>query len=82
GLVLTIVTAGFSTTLSLLTARNPKQGLRMFYLATILLSLIGGAGAFLSFWFSSSIARMVGNGNLVWAIRALAPAILVVPLIS
>lgn len=82
GLVLTIVTAGFSTTLALLTARNPKQGLRMFYLATILLSVIGGICAFLSYWLSPTIARMFGDGNLVWAIRSLAPAILIVPLIS
>lgn len=82
GLILMIITGGLPTTLAIFTAKHPAHGWTWFKLFSLLLMIVGGALSLLSFWFSDQIAITLGNPDIYYSIRCLAPAIFAVPLLS
>lgn len=82
GLVLMTVSGGVPTALALFTAKQPDRGWRALQLLSVYTIFIGLA---LSYWMhhhAGDIAAFVGNHELIWAIRALSPALIAVPLLQ
>jgi stage V sporulation protein B len=82
GLVLTTITAGFPTTLSLTVAADHRFGRKMFNIALVFLILIGGTSGVLLFLFAPKIAAFYGEQQLTFAIRCIAFAVPIVPLLG
>ncbi|WP_255807886.1 oligosaccharide flippase family protein [Cohnella mopanensis] len=82
GLILMIITGGLPTTLALFTAKNRDQGWLLFKAFSLTIIVAGGISSLLTFWFSSDIARLLGNSELGFAIRCIAPALFAVPLLN
>ena len=81
GLVLTCIIGGFPTALSLLTAKNVKQGKALLSIMLLFLAVMGGGAGFLSYMFAPTIASFMGDQQLTIAIQYIAPALFVVPLL-
>jgi stage V sporulation protein B len=82
GLVLTFITGGFPTAITLTTAKDRQQGLRMLKAAIILLAVFGGLAGFIFQKFAYEFAVLLGDSRLEWSLRFIAPAILIVPILS
>jgi stage V sporulation protein B len=82
GLILTIVTGGIPTALTLITAKDERQGLRMLQASIILLALFGGVFGLLMHSLAYNIAALLGDSRLEWAVRFIAPALFIVPIVS
>jgi stage V sporulation protein B len=82
GLALTAITAGFPTTLSLNVAADQKFGRKMFNIALVFLALVGGTTGILLFLFAPKIAALYGERQLTFAIRCIAFAVPIVPLLG
>jgi stage V sporulation protein B len=82
GLILTIVTGGIPTTITLYTAQNRQLGLKMLKASVILLALIGLSVGLLCHAFAYRLAAIIGDGRLEWPIKFVAPAIVLVPILS
>jgi stage V sporulation protein B len=82
GLILTIVTGGIPTALTLITAKDERQGLRMLQASIILLALLGGAFGLLMHSLADNIAALLGDSRLQWAVRFIALALFIVPILS
>ncbi|UNK16205.1 oligosaccharide flippase family protein [Paenibacillus sp. N3/727] len=82
GLGLMVLTGGLPTALAMFTARNSSHGWIWFKIISMYLILIGGCVSILSFYYSDNIAKFLGNDELYYFIRFLAPALFAVPLLS
>jgi len=82
GLMLTIVTGGIPMTITFSTAKDQQQGLRMLKAAVLLLTAFGVITGLLFHVLAFQIADLLGDRRLVWSIRFMAPAIVMVPLLS
>jgi stage V sporulation protein B len=82
GLLLTLVTGGLPTTITLSTAEDQQKGLRMLKSAVILLMVFGVIVGLLAHTLAYQLADLLGDRRLVWSIRFIAPAIILVPLLS
>src|SRR5665647_3727072 len=82
GLMLTIVTGGIPMTITFSTAKDQQQGLRMLKAAILLLTAFGVITGLLFHVLAFQIADLLGDRRLVWSIRFMAPAIVMVPLLS
>ncbi|MCR8644999.1 oligosaccharide flippase family protein [Paenibacillus sp. N1-5-1-14] len=81
-LLLTFITSGFPTVLALTTANDRNQGWRFFKIISVLFVLLGGIASFLCFTYAPALARMLGDSDLTFAIRCVAPTLLIVPFLS
>lgn len=82
GLILTLVTGGIPMTITFSTAKDQKQGLRMLKAAVLLQIAIGVMIGLLFHALAFQIADLLGDRRLAWPIRFMAPAIVIVPLLS
>lgn len=82
GLVLTIITFGVPTALSLHSSKDPKQGLALLKKSALILLFVGSSVAILTFQFAPLVVRFFGESHLLWAILAVSPAFVVIPMLS
>lgn len=82
GLMLIIITGGMPTAVALNTAKDSSLGWWLFKSFSIVIIVVGGLVSLLTFWFSDGIAQLLGNSQLDFAIRCVAPALFAVPLLS
>jgi stage V sporulation protein B len=82
GLILTLVTGGIPTTITLSTAKDREQGLKMLKASMILLSVIGVIVGLLCHVLAFRLASILGDSRLEWPIKFIAPAVVLVPLLS
>ncbi|WP_424766315.1 oligosaccharide flippase family protein [Paenibacillus sp. sgz302251] len=82
GLMLMLITGGLPTALALYTANHVSRGWALFKLLSLYMIVIGGFVSLLIYWFSSALAQILGNPQLVFALRCLAPALFAVPLLA
>jgi stage V sporulation protein B len=82
GLILTFVTGGFPTAITLATAKDRQQGLRLLKAAIILLAVFGGAAGYICHQFAFEFSGFMGDPKLEWSLRFIAPAIFIVPILS
>ncbi|MGO4533217.1 oligosaccharide flippase family protein [Paenibacillus sp. 2TAF8] len=82
GFALMLITSGFPTALAIYTAGNKNMGWIWFKKLSLWL-LSGGVFAFaITLGFAEQISDMLGNTNSYYYIRALAPALVIVPLLA
>lgn len=81
-MLLTLIMGGLPTSLVLMTANNPVQGWRIFRLLTVLFVVTGGAVSFFCFANAQMLAHLLGDGELAFAVRCIAPVLFVVPLLT
>lgn len=82
GMALMVISGGLPTTLALFTAKQSDRGWRVFQLLSVYTALIGLGLAFWTQHYAESIAVLIGDDELAWALRALAPALIAVPLLQ
>ncbi|QRG70261.1 oligosaccharide flippase family protein [Brevibacillus choshinensis] len=82
GLMITVISGGFATALSLATAKNQHTGKQWFHFSLLLLAVLGGATGLFSYLGAPTIAKWMGIAELVRPIQLLAPAIVLVPVLS
>ncbi|MDR5570134.1 oligosaccharide flippase family protein [Paenibacillus larvae] len=82
GFVLTLLTGGFPTSLALTTAKNKQRGRRLFKGLVIPFLVFGGISSLICYALAPQTARLLGDSQLEFPIRCLAPALLVVPLLQ
>lgn len=85
--LLAIATAGFPVAISkMVSERLALQDVpgarRVFHIAMLLLCAVGVIAFFVLFLGASFWAQIAGDQNATWAIRAIAPALLIVPVVS
>ncbi|WP_442602661.1 oligosaccharide flippase family protein [Paenibacillus sp. KN14-4R] len=81
-LLLTFITSGFPTVLALTTANDRTQGWRFFKILSVLFVMLGSVTSFLCYTYASTLAQLLGDPALVFAIRCLAPTLLIVPVLT
>ncbi|MFD0696767.1 oligosaccharide flippase family protein [Paenibacillus sp. GCM10027628] len=81
-LILTVITGGFPTAISLATASNRKQGWLLFKGAGIFLAFSGIVLGFYCYSYASPLSLLLGDAHLEFAIQCIAPAIAIVPFLS
>ncbi|QIC04289.1 oligosaccharide flippase family protein [Brevibacillus sp. 7WMA2] len=79
GFVLTLVTAGLPTSLSLTTAKDVHKGMYFLKVSLILTCILGGSATILSYSYAEIIADWYGDSKLTVAIQLLSPVFLFVP---
>lgn len=82
GLALMALSGGFPTALALFTAKNDERGWLYFKRISIYLFVTAGGLGLAACAYSGTIARLLGSPDLHTAIRTLAPALLVVPVLG
>lgn len=82
GMALMVISGGLPTTLALFTAKQPNRGWRVFQLLSVYTAFIGMGLAFWTQYYANNIAVLIGDVELAWALRALAPALIAVPLLQ
>ncbi|MEJ8544635.1 oligosaccharide flippase family protein [Brevibacillus borstelensis] len=82
GLLITVVTGGFASALSLATAKNTEAGKQLFHFSLVILVVLGSALGLLTYLFAPQIADLFGDSELVRPIQLCTPAILIVPVLS
>ena len=82
GFMLTLITGGLPTTVALTTAKNHAQGWLLFRKVSLVLVGIGATLSLMTYAYSKEIARLMGNEQLDFALRCLAPALFAVPLLA
>ena len=80
-------TAGFPVAISKLVSENLARGNyenahKVFKVALKIMAVLGGASAAICFFGADALAVSVGNPDAAWAVRAIAPALLFVPILS
>ncbi|XOS94147.1 oligosaccharide flippase family protein [Brevibacillus laterosporus] len=73
GFVLTLVTAGLPTSLSLSTAKDVHKGIYFLKVSIILTCILGGSATVLSYSYAEIIADWYGDSKLTVAIQLLSP---------
>lgn len=86
-LLLTISTAGFPVAISRMVAeRNaigrPHEAYRVFQLSFFLLLFVGAVSSMILFFGAETIVTRLGNPGAKYAMMAIAPALLVVPMMA
>jgi stage V sporulation protein B len=81
-LILTIITGGFPTALALTTANDRRQGWQLLKGTAIFLALFGMLLGIYCYALAPRIALLLGDAQLEFAMRCVAPAIAVVPFLS
>ncbi|HJV47023.1 MAG TPA: oligosaccharide flippase family protein [Bacillota bacterium] len=82
GLILTLLIGGFPTALAISTSKNSSQGWRLFQRTSVILFILCSIVVWILLRLSVDIAVMFGDPELDFAIRCLAPAVLIVPILS
>lgn len=82
GLVLTIITFGLPTALSLSSHSDPSKRWFLLKRSSIVLLIIGSTSCIFTFHFSPLIVELFDEPHLLWIIRAVSPALVVVPMLS
>jgi len=82
GFSLTMVSGGTPTSLALTTAETPSLGRRLFKRLAVLLLLLGVVAGAFCYRFSDALASSLGNPQLAYPIRCVAPAIAIVPFLG
>lgn len=82
GIAIMIITGGLPTVLALFTVNNPAMGWKAFRNLCVYMVLIGAVFSLMVYMNASPISTFLGNEKLTQALRSLAPAILVVPLLQ
>lgn len=77
-----MLTGGLPTALAIVTAKQPKLGWRLLKIVSISVIFFSGMISLIVFWKSTPIARLLGNSELNYILRSLAPAILAAPLLG
>jgi PST family polysaccharide transporter len=85
--LLAVATAGFPVAISKLVSErlamgDPAGARTVFRVAATMLNLAGCACFLILFVGAEPLARMAGDVDAMWAIRAIAPALLFVPMLS
>ncbi|GMA50526.1 stage V sporulation protein B [Alicyclobacillus contaminans] len=85
--LLAVATAGFPVAISKMVservALGDEYGVRqVFRMAVVLLSALGAGSFVLLYGWADAWAKLAGDPAAAWAIRAIAPALLVVPALS
>jgi polysaccharide transporter, PST family len=85
--LLAVATAGFPVAISKLVAERlalgDDWGVRQIFRVSCLLLSVAGVITFCALFFAADAwARIAGDANAAWAIRAIAPALLIVPVMS
>lgn len=81
-LILTLIIGGFPMAISLLTAKDPEQGRRLFKGTAIFMALSGILMGFYCYRFAASLSILIGDPHLEFAIQCIAPALAIVPFLS
>lgn len=81
GFMLTLITGGLPTTVALETASNHEQGWLLFKKVSLVLISTSAILSLTTYTYSKEISRLMGNEQLDFAIRCLAPALFTVPLL-
>lgn len=82
GFALMLITSGFPTALAIYTARRQDYGWIWFKRLTVWLLFMGVIAFIITLGFADKISHILGNSNSYYFIRALAPALVVVPLLA
>lgn len=82
GVALMLASGGLPTALALYTAKSHTSSRTWLKLLSVYLLIAGGAVSLLTYQYSGVIADLMGNSQLELFIRCLAPAVLIVPLLS
>ncbi|MDR0268040.1 oligosaccharide flippase family protein [Paenibacillus sp.] len=82
GFALTLLTGGFPTTLALMTAKDPQRGSQFFKGLVIPFLLLGVCSGSLCYIVAPDLAYYLGDRELAFPFRCLAPALLIVPLLQ
>lgn len=82
GLILTVVLGGLPSSLALATAQDQARGRELFRKLSPYILLAGALAAILCLIYADWIAAEMGNMELDTAIRCLAPAMFLVPLLG
>ncbi|AIQ64053.1 hypothetical protein PSTEL_14090 [Paenibacillus stellifer] len=77
-----MLAGGLPTTLALATAKRPSHGWTFFIILSLLVGPVIGLASLTMFLLAPVIADLLGNRNLEFAIRSLAPALAAVTLLS
>ncbi|MNW32153.1 Stage V sporulation protein B [compost metagenome] len=82
GFVLLFITGGIPTTLALYTAKDHVLGWIWFKRISLAFVLLGVGGFYFTFSNAREISSWMGNANIYYFLRALSPALFIVPLLS
>lgn len=82
GFALMLVTSGFPTALAIYTAGKKNLGWVWFKRLTVWVLSVGIIAFILTLGFAEQISHNLGNPNSYYFIRALAPALVIVPLLA
>ncbi len=82
-----VATAGFPVVVSKmvsesLATNNRREAQKIYYIATVVLGSIGLIGSAILFFFAEPLADIIGNSGAVMSIKAIAPAVFFVALMS
>lgn len=82
-----IATAGFPVVVSKMVSeslalKNRREAEKIYYIATVVLGLIGLAGSVILYVFAYEFADLIGNEGAEMCIKAIAPAVFFVALMS
>ena len=82
-----VATAGFPVVVSKmvsesLASNNRREAQKIYYIATVVLGSIGLIGSAVLYFFAEPFADMLGNSGAVMSIKAIAPAVFFVALMS
>lgn len=80
--LLLMISGGLPTALAIITAKKPWLGWHFFKWISLFLVVLGGFFSMIVFWNSSVISNAMGNPDLQYALRSLAPAIFAAPLLG
>ncbi|GAA0133671.1 stage V sporulation protein B [Paenibacillus sp. YSY-4.3] len=80
--LLLMISGGLPTALAIITAKKPWLGWHFFKWISLFLVLFGGILSMIVFWNSPALSSMLGNPDLQYALRSLAPAIFAAPLLG
>jgi len=82
GFALTLLSGGIPTSLALMTAKDKERGWR--FLKDLVLPLAAAGLLFGVFLYASApyMAHLLGDGQLAFSIRCVAPALLIVPILQ
>lgn len=82
GFVLTLLTGGVPTSLALATAKHKRQGQQLFKSMVVPFLVLGISTSLICYLLAPYTARLLGDNQLEFPLRCLAPAFFVVPLLQ
>lgn len=80
--LLLMISGGLPTALAIITAKKPWLGWHFFKWLSLFLVVLGGILSMFVFWNSPTISIALGNPDLQYALRSLAPAIFAAPMLG